>query len=843
MAHHIKKAKKWLLRKSLWGQIGVGLLAAFLLISGIMVIWVATLRIPDIETFENRVLAGSTKIYDRTGEILLFDLNQDVKRQIVPFDKISPNVKNATVAIEDDTFYEHKGIAFISILRAVWVDLIHLELKQGGSTITQQVIKNSLLTADKKISRKIKEWVLALKLERVMSKDDILHLYLNTNSYGGTYYGIEEASQNYFDKHASELTIAEGAYMAAIPKAPSYYSPYGNHRTELDARKNLVLQIMLDKNVITKSEYDAAKAEKVIFQPAENHSIKAPHFVMFIKDYLTEKYGEDMVKNGSLNVVTTLDYTMQKKAEEIVKEYALKNEKNFNAENAALVAVDPATGQILTMVGSRDYFDPDIDGNYNVTIAKRQPGSAFKPFAYVTAFNKGYTPDTVVFDLPTQFSTACDPYGKPLNANTSPESCYAPRNYDNDFRGPMTLRNALAQSINIPAIKTLYLAGLKDTLQTARDLGITTLTDSSRYGLTLVLGGGEVSPLEITGAYSVFANNGVRNPNTAILKITNQRGDVVEEFTPSPTQIIPEQSVLTLNNILSDNNARMPLNGPGSPTDFPNREIALKTGTTNDSRDAWIIGYTPQIAVGAWAGNNDNSAMVKKTSGLIIAPLWRAFMNEVLKDLPAQEFKRPDPIDPSLRPILRGIWQGGQTYTIDKASGKLATDFTPPELREERAIPNIHAILYWVNRADPKGPPPTDPTSDSQFLLWETPVQAWIQVHPELSGQSLPPSQTDDVHTPDSIPRINITSPAQNSLLGKNDKILVSFDHPSKFPIVRAEFYVNDSLVGTETNEPFSFSFIPNDVPNLKSTNELRIVIYDSVQNKAEAKIQFLVRS
>jgi 1A family penicillin-binding protein len=837
------KFTQWLFRGQFWKNAFLTVIIGFLFMTGVTMLWVASLRIPDLASLEEKVLAGSTRIYDRTGEILLYDLNQDVKRQVVPFDQISQNIKNATISIEDEEFYNHKGIAITSIIRAVIVDIQHMSLNQGGSTITQQVIKNSLLTTDKKFSRKIKEWVLALKLERVMPKDEILNLYLNGSPYGGTFYGIETASQNFLGKPAKDLTIAEAAYMAALPQSPTYYSPYGNHRDALDARKNLVLSKMFENGYITKAEYESAKAEKVVFKQQQKNSIKAPHFVMFIREYLEEKYGEEVVKNGNLKVVTSLDYELQEKGESIVKEYALRNEKNYNAENAALVAIDPITGQILTMVGSRDYFDKNIQGNFNVALAKRQPGSSFKPIAYVTAFEKGFTPDTVLFDLPTQFSTACDADGNPRGGATK-EDCYEPQNYDNQFLGPMSLRNALAQSRNIPAIKVLYLAGMRDTLTTAQDLGITSLTDPNRYGLTLVLGGGEVSPLEMTSAYSVFANNGIRNPHTGILKITDKTGKVLEEYTPAPVQVLDEQPVLQLNDILSDNNARLALNGAGSPTDFPTgTEVALKTGTTNDYHDVWVVGYTPNIAVGTWAGNNDNSAMVRKTSGLIMAPLWRAFMDEALKKYPPTPFKKPAPVDPTLKPILRGYWQGGQTYVIDRSSGQLATDQTPPELRQEVAMPGgVHSILHWVDKNDPKGPPPANPSADSQYELWERPIQAWANAHGGVVGTP-PPTQYDNVHTPESAPRISITSPANGNNFVSGDQVNVSISYQGRFPLQKAEYYLNNNLIGSTVGENPNFSFWVNQTPQVQNgSNTLRVVVYDNVQNKGEASVNINIR-
>ena len=482
------------------------LAGVFILIAGIIAIWASSLKIPDFHSFEDRKVVNSTKIYDRTGQILLYDIHQDVKRTDIPFEQMSANIKNATVAIEDSEFYNHGGIRILSIIRAGLSNLFGIGKTQGGSTITQQLVKNTLLTQDKTITRKIKEWVLAIKIDGSMPKEKILEYYLNENPYGGNIYGIEEASKTYFNKDAQDLTLAEAAYLAAIPQSPTLLSPYGKNKDKLDARKDLVLSRMLELKFISQVEYDAAKSEVVAFAPQATTGIKAPHFVFFIKDYLEQKYGSDLVEQGGLKVTTTLDYNLQEKGEQIVKDGALQNEKDWNGKNAALVAIDPKTGQILTMIGSRDYFDKTIDGNFNVATASRQPGSSFKPFIYATAFNKGFTPDTVLFDLPTEFQTTCDAYGKALPGHNQ-DDCYMPSDYDGKYRVPMKLRDALAQSINIPAVKLFYLAGLKDSLKTAQDMGISTLTDINRYGLTLVIGGGEVSLLDMTSAYGVFAND------------------------------------------------------------------------------------------------------------------------------------------------------------------------------------------------------------------------------------------------------------------------------------------------------------------------------------------------
>ncbi len=693
----------------------VFLFSCGVILGGILLIWVSTFQIPSLDTIEERKVSQSTKIYDSTGKILLYDVYHKAKRTIVPIEDISPYIKEATISIEDKAFYTHHGVKPTSILRAIIVDILTLNFTQGGSTITQQVVKKSILVDDKTPARKLKELVLSLKLEKMLSKDEILSMYLNENPYGGTLYGVEEASQAFFATSSSAVSLAQAAYLAAIPQAPTHYSPYGKYRDDLEARKNLVLKEMLRDKKITNEEYKSAISEKVDFLPQSTLGIRAPHFVMFVKDYLENKYGKDVIEQGGLKVITTLNYDLQAKAEAVAKQYAESNTINFNGSNDAFVAIDPKTGGILTMVGSRDYFDTEIDGQFNVTIAHRQPGSTFKPFVYAEAFIKGYTPDTVLFDVPTQFAVKCAP-----NDYTSDNGCYSPGNYDDKFRGPMTLRDSLAQSINVPSVKALYLAGIKDSIELAESMGITNLGNANQYGLTLVLGGGEVSLLDMTSAYGVFANEGVRNPYTSILKVQDQNGKTLEEYTPRPSKVIDAEVARKISDILNDNVARAPLYGSNSAIYFPGRDVAVKTGTTNNYKDAWIIGYTPSIVVGTWAGNNDNKSMAKKVSGLIVAPMWRAFMDEVMKTDPGETFTKPQKEESfDLKPVLRGKWQGG----ISNIASGTVYDPNTPVL--ETLSGGVHSILYWLNKDDPRGSQPQYPGLDSQFDRWEYSVRNW----------------------------------------------------------------------------------------------------------------------
>jgi 1A family penicillin-binding protein len=821
----------------------LGFIAFCFLFIGATVLWASFLQIPDLNSFEPHFISQSTQIYDRTGKILLYDLGHQVRRTVVPFDQISVNMKNATVAIEDASFYNHHGIRATSIIRAILVNILHGSLSQGGSTITQQVIKNSLLSNSKSITRKIKEWILALKLERQADKDTILDLYLNVVPYGGSIYGVEEASQVYFAKHAIDLDLAESAYLAAMTQAPSYYSPYGSHRDALEARKNLVLEKMLENKFINQDQYDQAKNEAITFQSQPANSIKAPHFAMYIIQYLEAKYGDDVVQNDGLRVTTTLDYGMQQKAEDIVSKYVKSHAKEFKATNGALVAVDPKSGQILTMVGSRDYFDTDIDGNFNVATAHRQPGSSFKPFVYATAFTKGYTPDTIIFDLDTEFSVNCTPDHVPKFPGAS---CYDPQNYEGGFQGPMTFRKALGNSRNIPGVKVLYLSGTKDSLDTAHAMGIESLNQPPGfYGLTLVLGGGEVSPLDMAEAYSVFGNNGARNPATGILNVVDRSGNVLEQFATSTTQAIPEQPALLMNDILSDPGARTQI---FPSTYFGDRRVAMKTGTTNDSRDAWVIGYTPDISVSVWMGNNDNSPMVQRASAIIAAPMWKQFMDTVLPTLPNTPFKAPAPIDPStLKPVLRGVWQGGDCSTDTSLSpiNIQATDSTPNQFLPPTCNYNVHEILYWVNKNDPLGPAPQNPSSDPEFENWEIPVERWAASQGYQSygfgngyGTSTP---FNNPNIPSASPKISIINPQSGESFSKEQSMTINIRNNGPIPLSKVDYFVNGSYIGSSDQPPFSFTFTPGYIPNIQENNELHAEAYDNVLNKGEASVMFKV--
>ena len=498
---------------------------------------------------------------------------------------------------------------------------------QGGSTITQQLARNAFLTRERTIRRKILEAVFALKIERHYTKTEILDQYLNEVPYGANAYGIESASETYFGKKASDLTLDEAAFLAALPKATSYYSPYGKNYKELIQRQKNILKKIEELKLASETEVMKALSEKTFekVKPLQQ-PIQAPHFVFFVLGQLEQEYGKEFIETEGLKIYTSLDYDMQKIAEDVVARGAQKNIAR-GATNAALVAVNSRDGNIMAMVGSKNYYDESIDGQVNVTISPRQPGSAFKPFVYAAAFLKGYQPETMILDARTNFGR--DGSGRP----------YIPRNYDGKFHGLLPMRSTLAMSLNVPAVKVLYLVGIDSAIDLAHKMGITTLNDRKRYGLSLVLGGGEVKLLDMASAFSVFATEGLRVPYQPIVKMVDGRGNVLFQKNISPERVLDVQVARKINSILSDNKARTPIFGPHSPLILDGRTVAAKTGTTSEFRDAWTVGYTPSIAVGVWAGNSDNHPMKAGADGVFVAaPIWNDFMQQVLAGKPDETF-------------------------------------------------------------------------------------------------------------------------------------------------------------------------------------------------------------
>jgi len=688
----------------------------FLFLAGVILLLILffyyTYDLPRPEKFTENPIIQSTKIYDRTGKVLLYDIYGEEKREIVSFDKISDNLKHAVLTSEDERFYQHGGIDLQAIIRSVLIDLRLMKATTGASTITQQLIRSVYLTKARTLSRKVKEVVLSIELERRYSKDQIFNWYLNEIPFGENAYGAEAASQTYFNKPASDLSLAQAATLAALIPAPSYYSPYGSHKNLLLQKKDSILEKMKKNGYIDAKQLEEAKKESIVFSESST-PIKAPHFVMYVKQYLENKYGIDFLQQKGLKVYTTLDWDLQDYSEQVIQD-ADKTNMQFDAHNAAVVVIDPKTGEILSLIGSKDYFQKSypkgcdekasgkclFDPKFDVaTIGLRQPGSSFKPFVYATAFKKGYTPDTMLWDVKTEFNKNCTPDGNQLKDQYG-RQCYNPQNYDGRTRGIISLRSSLAQSLNIPSVELLYLAGLGDSIQTAKDIGISTLNEPDRYGLSLVLGGGEVTLLEMTSAYGIFATEGLKTSPVSILKIEDSSGNIIEQNTKQATKVLDTQVARQINDVLSDNNARAPIFGQNNALYFNNYQVAAKTGTTQYYNDAWTMGYSPFASVGVWVGNNDNSSTNKKTGIGLAAPIWRKIMQKLLESRPAENFTKPDPIQ-NINPVLLG---------------QLPADEPP------------HSILHYIDKNNPTGPAPQNPAADPMYFLWEEAIKNWLGI-------------------------------------------------------------------------------------------------------------------
>lgn len=587
--------------------------------------------IPTTATIGSRNFPESTRIYDRHGK-LLYTIYNSRNQTFVPLSKIPKNLQNATVAIEDKDFYNHGAVDIRGIIRAGYSTLIK-KRTQGGSTLTQQLVKTSLLTPDQTIQRKVKEIILSFVVEATHSKPSILEMYLNQVPYGGTAYGVQAASNVYFDKSVDKLNLAQSAFLAALPEAPSLYSPFGARPELGKARQVEVLNKMHEQGFITSKQLKEALNTKLKFSTIQD-KILAPHFVFYVKDLLTQKYGEKMVEQGGLSVTTTLDLPIQEYAQASVSAEIADLEK-YNVTNGASVITQPGTGEILSMVGSTNYFDATRDGNVNIAIAKRQPGSSIKPINYAVGLIKGYTAATPFIDKSTCFDNGFQPR-------------YCPVNYDGKFHGVQQMRYSLGNSFNIPAVKMLKLNTIDSMIATASAMGITSFTDPSRYGLSLTLGGGEVTMLQMAQAFGVFANGGYKVPLVSILKVTDKNGKVLEQYVPpsSPIfgeKVLPSGVSFIMSHMLLDPNARLIEFGANTPLKIKNYPISVKTGTTNDFRDNWTIGYTSQYVVVVWVGNNDNTRMSGIVSGITgAAPIWHDIMGHLVENNPPQWPVQPD---------------------------------------------------------------------------------------------------------------------------------------------------------------------------------------------------------
>jgi penicillin-binding protein 1C len=701
------------------------IISAITIIAGISLIGLAFMfkDVPSPAKLVKTPAPISTQILDRNGK-LLYEVYSQYKRTPIAFAVIPDYVKQATIAIEDKNFYHHHGIDFTGIIRSAFNTLFKGKRLAGGSTITQQLVKNSLLSdSQRTLTRKIKEGILAIVTEFTYSKDQILELYLNYTPYGGTTYGIESAANTYFGKSAKDLTLAEAALLAGLPQSPTSYSPFGAHPELAINRQGEVLRRMVEDGYIKQDQADAAKAEKLVFAK-KNIQINAPHFALMVRDALVQKYGEDKVNIGGLRVTTTLDLDLQQYFEASLAA-EMKKIAKLKISNGAAVVTKPNTGEIIALVGSKDYFNDEIDGQVNITTALRQPGSSIKPINYAVGLLRGWPASTTYLDLPTCFGV-------------TGQKQYCPKNYDGTFRGPVSMRLALANSLNIPAVKQLALNGIEPFIATASAMGISTWTDPSNYGLSLTLGGGEVTMLDMAKAFGTFANSGVTVPLISVIKVEDYTGKVLEQIDPEKianavsvmpenwtdfwtnqsqpkTNLLPTDSRVTLpqevtfiiSDILADNGARSAAFGSTSQLVIPGHTVSVKTGTTNDLKDNWTIGYTPDYLAVTWVGNNDNSSMSYVASGVTGAsPIWNTIMKRLLKGVKDKPLVKPEMIT---------------NYQVCNLTGLLAQQENQCESHNEFFIDSILPLgqsaypikqQVWVRRSDKQPILPGDETVD-----------------------------------------------------------------------------------------------------------------------------------
>lgn len=693
-----KRVKKIFLRRKNLSIIVGGLVFVF-----IFYLWILK-DLPSPIKLSSTSIPQSTQILDRHDK-LLFTIYRNRDLTFVPLSEIPKHMQEATIAIEDRNFYYHGAIDLRGVLRAMVAIVFHQRI-EGGSTLTQQLVKNSLLTPERTLPRKIKEIILAYATEAVYSKKQILEMYLNQTPYGGTAWGVEAAAKTYFGKNAKDLTLSEAALLAGLPEAPTSNSPFGTHPENAKRRQEEVLKAMYQEGYITLQQEQMAMKESLKYRKVANE-IKAPHFVLYVKDLLIKKYGEKMVEEGGLKVRTTLDLDIQDFAQASVAAEVAKLGL-YHVTNGAAMVTSPATGEILAMVGSKDYFDTTIDGNVNVTLSQRQPGSSIKPVNYAVGLLKGYTAATPFLD-----NKICFPnIGQPL---------YCPVNYDGKFHGLLSMRYALGNSVNIPAVKMLKLNGVDAMIATASAMGITTFGQPDRYGLSLTLGGGEVTMYDMTQTFGIFANQGYRVNLTSILKITDRSGKVLEEYKPpqSPIfgkKVLPQGVSFIISDILADNGARAMEFGDNSQLYIPGKVVSAKTGTTNDFRDNWTIGYTPSYVVSVWVGNNDNTPMSYLASGITgAAPIWHDIMFHLLENKPPQPYQQPPDVIRKEVCTITGLLPDGKCPTRIEYFVRGTENSLTRYVAENQNI--------WVDKTTQQPPPPGSTDNSNLELKQQTVVK------------------------------------------------------------------------------------------------------------------------
>lgn len=845
-----------------------------------LLIFTLSIGLPDITQVRPQL---STEIFDRDGN-LLYTIHGEQNREYVPLEKISKNLVNATIAIEDGQFWSHGGLDVSGIGKAMLHEIFGIGKKRGGSTITQQYAKNMFLTTERSYVRKLKEVILAVRLERAYTKEKILELYLNQIPYGNNAYGAQKAAEIYFGKNAADLTLGESALLAALPQAPSYYNPYGqnlystltkdftpeelawrnvkeesdfkeqefttgligrnvniapNTQIYLKGRSDIILKRMLELGYLKPEEKQAAwnEIQKIAFKKYQE-PIKAPHFVLYVKEILEKKYGKELVEQGGLKVYTTLNGHLQEFAEKIIAEKSEPYQKNFQSNNTSLVSIDPKTGQILAMIGSRDFFNDEIDGKVNVALRPRNPGSAFKPIVYAQVFYNGYGPATVLYDTPVK-----------LGPDT-------PQNYDGKFHGPMPIRRALGQSRNIPAIKAYFLAGeQKPIIQLAEKIGITTLDYEREYGYPLAIGSGEVRLIDMVTAFGTFAATGRKPALTPILKVENSEGKILEEYkeeeyTKQFTEVLDPQIAFLINNILSDTSVNL-----GQNLNLINHKAAVKTGTsTKETKakgtaypmDLWTIGYTPQIVTGVWIGNSRGEQLAFMADGYTAAaPIWKAVMSEYLKDKPNEEFSVPEGIKHVSIGTATGLLPGPNTPP-NKIKEEVFASFAVPTQTEDIYVEveidkntNLLANAYCPEDAIEKKlfQRHQDPIPNP---YWETGVRQWLANAGSAEASYLPLPPTEESPSckkeyADLKPQIEILNPTSlTTVTAGIQPVEVKYSAPNGLKTL--EYYFDNQLNYTSISPKGKVRISKLHKPG--STHLIRAKAIDTYGYSAESVIE-----
>ena len=771
----------------------------------------------------------SSKVYDRNGKAL-YDIYSDAKREPVAAADIPDYLKKATVAVEDKSFYTHKGIDFLTPLRII-KNVFYFKKVTGGSTLTQQLTRNVLLTTERSLTRKIKELILSIQIDAKYSKDEILLMYLNEAPYGGASWGVGPAAQQYFGKLVKDLNLAECAILAGMPQLPSVYSPYSKTPTAYINRTKHVLDRMVEDGYISKDlAAETMEQVKSYKFSDKNSTTKAPHFVFWIKDLLAEKYGEDVVEGGGLKITTTLDLDMQEEAEKIVSEEIDKAEK-LEISNGAALILDPANGQVLSMVGSRGYFSDKTDGNFNMTTqALRQPGSAIKPITYLAGLKKGVTAATMIMDTPVTFQIAG-------------QKDYSPHNYNGKFNGPISFRNALGNSINTTAVKILATVGVENMLKLSYDMGLSTLEPTkenlSKFGFAVTLGGAEVKMIDLASAYTAFANGGTSMKPIGILKVEDRNGRVLEEYkVPDGKKVMTPQEAFIISDILSDNSARELTSGPVNGLHIYNDKGAVKTGTTNDKKDNWAIGWTPNLLSVVWVGNNNNKEMGKIASGVSGAtPIWKRIMVTSLPKRDKVEFSVPS---------------GIVSLDVDKVSGYLAHDNFPAKKEyfidgtQSSVSDPIHVNLKVCKGVSGLATPEdvfsnnfdlkeffnfkeTDPVSTDGKNRWQEGIDKWVSEQTDNSKYFPPTGYCRS----GGLVGLNIEYPGDQTTVGKEFNIKASATSSKK--ITEVKLWIDGVERKTWSEKPYEISI--NDLKDGPHVIKFKATDKDGNTQERESKI------